>query len=85
MGEPDPFRLKRHEEIKGLVGRIIGQKMSRAEAEMAIDDEAVRMPVDERKQFTDVVWEELESIHEGNYAGYRVRPSTFERWLQGWE
>ena len=85
LGEPDPYRLRRRAEIKALVRRVIRQAMSRTEAAEHIDHEAEAMTADERQRFTDVVWEELDSLHEGNFARYRVRPSEFERWERGWE
>lgn len=85
LGEPDPYRLQRRQEIKALVGRIIRGAMTRSEAAEAIDTEAESLPAEERDRFAEVVREELDSIHEGNFARYRVRPSQFEAWRQGWQ
>lgn len=35
-------------------------------------------------RFVEVVETELMSLHEGNIARYRLRPSEFQRWRQGW-
>jgi hypothetical protein len=38
----------------------------------------------ERPRFIEVVETELSSLHEGNIARYRLRPSVFADWLSGW-
>jgi Fic family protein len=85
LGEPDPFRLARRREIKDLVGQIIREKMSRREAAEAIERRAESLPEDESSRFIEVVEEELETLHEGNFARYRVRPSEFRAWKVRWD
>ncbi len=85
LGEPDPFRLARRREIKTLVGRIIREKMARQEATGTIERHAESLPKDERHRFVEVVEEELESLHEGNFARYRVCPSEFRAWQASWD
>lgn len=46
MGEPDPYRLKRREELRTLVHRIIRNGLSRSEAEELIETEANSLPAD---------------------------------------
>jgi len=38
----------------------------------------------DRERFIEVVETELLSLHEGNFARYRVRPSEFENWRENW-
>jgi hypothetical protein len=40
---------------------------------------------DDRQRFTEIVEAELASLHEGNFARYRIRPSEFAAWRQIWE
>ncbi len=85
IGEPDPLRLRRRQEIKGLVSRIVAQSLSRPDAAELLDEEANSLPPDERDRFAELVWRELDSLHEGNFARYRVRPSQFESWRRVWD
>lgn len=85
LGEPDPFRLRRRDEIKEVVGRVIRQAMTHPEATEAVDRNAESLPENERERFREAVWRELDGVHEGNFARYRVRPSQFEAWQRTWE
>ena len=38
----------------------------------------------DRQRFTDVAETELMSLHEGNFARYKIRPSEFEDWQKVW-
>ena len=38
----------------------------------------------DKHRFVEVTETELMSLHEGNMARYRLRPSEFEAWRQGW-
>ena len=42
------------------------------------------IPDADRKRFITIVETELMSMHEGNIARYRLRPSEFEHWNSGW-
>lgn len=84
LGEPDPFRLENRKEIKDVVGRIIRQAMTRDEASDAIERCARSLPGEKRDRLVEVVHEELASLHEGNFARYRVRPSEFRAWKAQW-
>jgi len=45
---------------------------------------AEEIPSDDRAKFIEVVETELSSLHEGNIARYRLRPSEFETWMRNW-
>ena len=38
-----------------------------------------------REQLRELAEAELTSLHEGNFARYRIRPSEFAAWWQAWE
>ncbi len=40
---------------------------------------------DDQARFVEVVETELMSLHEGNIARYRLRPSEFEAWNRIWK
>lgn len=78
LGEPDPFRLQYREALKAAVrlivvdGREAGAVVT--EADVATSD---------RERFATVVATELESLHEGNIARYRLTPGQFAKWRAG--
>lgn len=40
--------------------------------------------VGDRARFIEIVEIELSSLHEGNFARYRVRPLEFHEWIKVW-
>lgn len=86
LGEPDPFRLKYRTQIYKFVVAVIQGQMNKTEAIRWIAREAEEnIPEEERARFIEVVETELSSLHEGNIARYRLRPSEFEAWIRGWK
>ena len=86
LGEPDPFRLHHRDAIRRAVAGIVEGGLDRAAARRhaeAIAKEAVTS--EERERFESTVVTELESLHLGNIARFRLRPSVFETWQAGWE
>ncbi len=85
LGEPDPFRLQHRSALREVVGAVIRERMDkkRATAHVAAwTREHIKPPQCER--FQEVAERELLSLHEGNFARYRVRPSEFEAWQEVW-
>lgn len=78
MGEPDPFRLKWRNDLQAVIGDVIRQCMSRADAQRRVTVWAgVHVDEHERERFVTMVEAELLSVREGNFARYRVRPSEY--------
>lgn len=48
-------------------------------------DYAGQVPEADRAKFIEVVETELLSLHEGNFARYRIRPSEFAAWKVVWD
>lgn len=67
------------------VNILIRSRTRRSEAtkRIAAWTRAVIEPKD-RKQFNEAAQAELTSLHEGNFARYRVRPSEFRAWWESW-
>ena len=85
LGEPDPFRLQHRSALREVIGLVIRERMStkRATAHVAAwTQEHIEPP--QRERFQEVAERELLSLHEGNFARYRVRPSEFEAWRKVW-
>lgn len=86
LGEPDPFRLRHRDKLRDLVGEIVRQAMSRKDAAAHI---AVwtkdNIDAAAREQFREMAENDLLSLHEGNYARYRIRPAEFAVWRDVWK
>lgn len=81
LGEPDPFRLRYRTEIKAIVRELVLALTSPEEAMGPIRAYAeTHLPKEARTRFRIVVDTELASLHDGNFARYRLRPSEFEAW-----
>lgn len=84
LGEPDVFRLKYREDIRGLVARIVSNAIPADEAGRMIRSKAATLPEGDRARFVEIVDTELLSLHEGNFARYWIRPAEFEEWRRVW-
>jgi hypothetical protein len=85
LGEPDPFRLHYRTMVKDAVAQIVRSRMDKKAASAFIAQRAIEaVPLDDRARFVEVVETEIMSLHEGNIARYRLRPSEFRIWSDGW-
>ena len=85
LGEPDPFRQQHRSALREVVGLVIRGRMGmkRATSHVAAwTHEHIELP--QRERFQEVAERELLSLHEGNFARYRVRPSEFAAWQEVW-
>jgi hypothetical protein len=86
LGEPDPFRLRYREQLREIIGDLIRSRLGRKDAAARIGDWATKeIDSDDRQRFAEIVEAELTSLHEGNFARYRIRPSEFASWRQVWD
>ena len=85
LGEPDPFRMIHRTALRHLVGEVIREGMDNRTAKTHIAAWALEHVEEaDRERFREVVERELLSLHEGNFARYRVSPSDFARWQTVW-
>ncbi len=85
LGEPDPFRLRYRAQIFDTVAEVVRAAMNKERAIAFVARQAqLHLPAADRHRFVEVAETELMSLHEGNMARYRLRPSEFEVWRQGW-
>lgn len=85
LSDPDPFRLRYREQIGALVQQVVKAKMDKRSAATWIADQAAKeIPAGDRARFVEVVETELISLHAGNMARYRLRPSEYEAWESVW-
>ena len=85
LGEPDPFRLQYRSELREVVAAVIRERMNQKQATTHVADwTGEHIDQQHRERFQQVAERELLSLHEGNFARYRVRPSEFEAWQEVW-
>ena len=85
-GEPDPFRLRHRQALKQVVADVIRKPMDQKAAAGHIATWAARhIPEGDRARFVEIAETELMSIHEGNFARYRIRPREFQDWQSVWQ
>ncbi len=85
LGEPDAFRLRHRERLKEVVAGVVRHGMDKKLATGYIRREAEKLPAaNERKHFAEMAETELTSLHAGNFARYRLRPSEFAAWQTTW-
>lgn len=79
LPEPDPFRLKYRAALTDVVGTAVRQQLPIHEDAIA---ELARPLVarEDLGQFTHLALAELQGLHEGNIARFRLRPSEYRRW-----
>ncbi len=79
LGEPDTFKLKYRMPIKQLITSIIMKADSIKNMLDIIKSDAEAIPEQDREQIIRSVENEITSLHEGNFARYRVSRSAFAR------
>ncbi len=85
LGEPDPFRLRYRTLVAEIIAEIVRGSMDKTAAAAFIKRRAVEgVPQEDRARFVEVVETEAMSLHEGNIARYRLRPSQYQTWRKMW-
>ena len=85
LGEPDPFRLRYRAPVAATITLIVRDGMDKKTAPAFIRQRAAAgIPQEDQARFVEVVETELMSLHEGNIARYRLRPSQYQSWRKTW-
>jgi hypothetical protein len=84
LGEPDPFRMRYREQIAAAVVEVLRSRLDKKAATACARQSSAAVPESDRARFIEIVETELMSLHEGNIARYRIRPSEFRDWQVGW-
>lgn len=85
LGEPDPFRLRYRAQVAEAVAAVVAAGMDKTAALAFIRQRAVdAVAAADQARFIEVVETELSSLHEGNIARYRLRPSQYQQWRETW-
>ena len=86
IGEPDPFRIRYRLLITETVSEVVRARMSKVQAIAFVRKCATeQVPHEDQQRFIEVTETQLMSLHEGNIARYRLRPSEFQAWQAGWQ
>ncbi|MCH8533142.1 MAG: Fic family protein [Saccharospirillum sp.] len=85
LGEPDLFRMQYRDLITQAVATVVRERLTKHQAINHIQRFAQeQIKTADRQRFIEVVETQLLSLHEGNIARYRLRPSEFHGWYQVW-
>jgi Fic family protein len=82
MGEPNLFKMKFRSEIHEIIRTIILEKVAGPEVVRRIRSlvEAKKLPEIDAEELFKIVEIEIISLHEGNIARFKIRPSEFQEW-----
>ena len=78
---PDPFLLKYSQLLDSVIGEIVRKKLP-ATAECITGLAQERLQGEDAARFVTTVNDELQNLHEGILARYRLRPLEFIEWKQ---
>jgi Fic family protein len=79
LGQPDRFRLRFRNQLTDVIGQIV-RGLASPTGEAVTAAAADHVPAEHLDDFVRMAARELESLHEGNYARFRLRPSEYEAW-----
>ncbi|MGH9904913.1 MAG: Fic family protein, partial [Pyrinomonadaceae bacterium] len=79
LGEPDKFRLKFGNELKEVIGEIVRGGLSPSVEEVTTIATKL-VPKENLDDFVRMTIKDLENLHEGNFARFRLRPSEYGAW-----
>ncbi|MGH9824430.1 MAG: Fic family protein [Blastocatellia bacterium] len=79
LGQPDQFRLRFRQELIETVGEIV-RGLALPTVRQITSIAVNKVPEEHLDDFVRMVLGELENLHEGNYARFRLRPSEYEAW-----
>ena len=86
MGEPDPLRVRYRELIRQAIHTVVRNKMDKLKSSQFIAKFASEnVPAEHRNRFVEIAEIEISSLHEGNFARFKIRPSEFFAWQSSWK
>ncbi len=86
IGPPDPFRTCYRDLIRKAVYEVVHNKMDKLKGSQFISNFSYKnISLEDRSRFIEIVEIELSSLHEGNFARFKIRPSEFFEWQTSWK
>ena len=81
--EPDLFKLKYKTLIQKIINALVLRKTPGEQLHREIKQfiAAQRLPIIDSEQLLNIIELEIISLHEGNVANFKIRPSEFREWL----
>ena len=82
MGEPNVFKMQYRQIIQDIVRTIILEKVVGGQVVSTIKRliDALGLSEHESAQLFQMIETEIMSLHDGNIARYKIRPSEFQVW-----
>ena len=85
LGDPDPFRMRHRAALREVIGAVVRGCMDKKQAAVHVGVWSQEHVAEhEHERFREIAERELLSLHERNFARYRVRPSEFAAWQEAW-
>jgi hypothetical protein len=81
LGQPDRFRLRFRNELTEVVSNIV-RNFARPTVETVTAAAVDHVPPEHLDDFVRIAVRELDNLHEGNYARFRLRPSEYQAWRE---
>jgi hypothetical protein len=86
LGQPDPFRLRYRDVLAEVVAEVVRSCKDKKSAVAYLQQMArQRVKPADVMRFIEIAETELMSLHEGNIARYRLRPSEYTAWRGTWK
>ncbi len=86
LGEPDPFRLRYRLPLMDVIGDVVRGVMDKKTAVSFLSHRVPELvPVEDQAKFIVMAESELASLHDANFARFRIRPSEFDQWKKSWK
>jgi hypothetical protein len=79
LPEPDPFRLKYRTALTEVVGEVVRRRLPPT-IDTVTELSRVLVPANDLEPFAQLALAELNGLHEGNIARFRLRPTEFRLW-----
>lgn len=84
--QPDPFRVRYRDLIRQTVFTVVQNKMDRLKSSQFISKFAnENISSEDRNRFVEIAEIEVSSLHEGNFARFKIKPSKFFEWQSSWK
>ena len=79
--EPDPFRLKYRNALIDVIGNVVRHRLGPT-AQLVTSQAKDLVSKSDLKRFIAMALDELNGLHEGNIARFRIRPSELRAWQE---
>lgn len=86
IGQPDRFRVRYRDFIQQVVCIVVQNKMDKLKSSQFISKFAnENISSEDRNRFIEIAEIEVSSLHEGNFARFKIRPLEFFEWQSSWK